>query len=186
MMNRQDLFARLRGLKADARFTPQDVALIDSLADELGMPRLGAGKRTSKAGLQLIKDVEGLRLQAYQDTGGVWTIGVGHTGPEVVKGKVITEAEADRLLLQDVREAEEIVARLFPVTTQPQFDALVSFTFNLGEDQVAPSTLRKLHNAGDYAGAAAQFARWKFDNGKEVAGLVTRRRKEAALYGRVA
>lgn len=185
-MNRQDLFARLRGLKADQRFTPQDVALIDTLADDLGMARMNDSKRTSSAGLQLIKDVEGLRLRAYQDTGGVWTIGVGHTGLDVVKGKIITEAEADRLLAADVREAEEIVARLFPVTTQPQFDALVSFTFNLGEPQVSSSTLRKLHNAGDYAGAAAQFARWKFDNGKEVAGLVTRRRKEAAMYGRPA
>jgi lysozyme len=168
------------GVTADGILGPATLAAIGKA---LGLNGTGR-KITSPAGLQLIKDAEGLRLQAYQDTGGVWTIGYGHTGSDVAKGKVVTEAQADRLLVEDVKEAEDIVSRLFPVTTQAQFDALVSFTFNLGEGQVGPSTLRKLHNAGDYAGAAAQFARWKFDNGVELAGLVKRRRAEAVLYGK--
>lgn len=183
-MTRTEFFAAVRPFAPDQRFTPPMVEALDHAADLLGLPRMDTGKRTSPEGLRIIKEAEGLRLKAYQDTGGVWTIGYGHTGPDVKPGQVITEAVADALLVEDVREAEIAVEKLFPVTNQNQFDALVSFTFNLGGGQVGESTLRRLHNEGDYAGAKAQFARWRFDNGKELAGLVKRRAAEAALYGR--
>lgn len=139
-------------------------------------------RQINRAGLQIVKDSEGLRLRAYRDTGGVLTIGYGHTGPDVTPGLRITNERAIELLLIDLREAEEAVERLFPVTTDNQFSALVSFVFNLGEKQVRTSTLRKRHNAGDYAGAAKQFGRWVYDNGKKLPGLVKRRAAEAALY----
>lgn len=159
-----------------------NIQILDNALSLLGFPREG-DLRISPAGLNIIKLAEGLELKAYQDTGGVWTIGYGHTGPDVKPGMTITETQADKLLVEDVAEAEADVRRLFPVTTQGQFDALVSFTYNLGPEQVGASTLRKKHLASDYAGAKAEFARWRFDNGVELAGLVKRRRAEAALYG---
>jgi hypothetical protein len=79
--------------------------------------------------------------------------------------------------------AEAAVAKLCPVTTQNQFDALVSFAYNLGEGNLSSSTLRKLHNAGNHAGAKAEFGKWINAGGKPLAGLAKRRAVEAALYG---
>lgn len=141
-------------------------------------------RHINAAGLQILKDAESLRLVAYQDTGKVWTIGWGHTGPEVKQGLRITRDRADELLVLDVAQAEADVARLFPVTTDNQFSALVSLVFNLGSKQISTSTLRRLHNAGDYAGAAKQFGRWVHDNGVKLNGLVKRRAAEAALYSK--
>jgi lysozyme len=168
-------------------FVQTEVVDLDAALDKLGVPRdEPAQQRATSAGLDIIKRFEGLRLKAYQDTGKVWTIGYGHTGAHAKPGNVITEAQADALLVADVAEAEAAVRKLFPVTTQNQFDALVSFAFNLGEGQVSGSTLRTKHNAKDYAGAANEFARWRFDNKVELAGLVKRRAAEAALYRRAA
>jgi lysozyme len=185
MINRKAIFDAARAAGADFN-KPGSVALFDSTLDQLGVGNGGGLKRMSPAGLTLIKNAEGLELKAYQDTGGVWTIGYGHTGPDVKPGMAITPAQAEALLIEDIAEAEADVRRLFPITTQNQFDALASFTFNLGAGQVAESTLRRLHNEGDYAGAKAQFARWRFDNGRELKGLVARRAAEAQLYGRAA
>lgn len=143
--------------------------------------------RINSAGLAIIKDREGLRLTAYRDSGGVLTIGYGHTSaagaPAVKAGMTITKAEAETILSRDVAWAERAVAELVKVPlTENQFSALVSFTFNLGPDQVWDSTLLRKLNAGDYAGAAAQFDRWIYDNGKPQPGLVTRRRMERALF----
>ncbi len=143
-------------------------------------------RKTSADGRALIKSFEGERLTAYADpaTGGdPWTIGVGHTGPEVKRGLKITSAQSDAYLAADLARFEKAVNRLAPNTTQNQFDALVSFAFNVGERNLETSTLRRLHNAGDYAGAQAQFARWNKAAGKVMAGLTRRRAAEAALYG---
>lgn len=143
-------------------------------------------KRINDAGLKLIKDAEGLRLAAYPDpgTGGdPWTIGYGHTGPEVKKGMVISSGQADAYLKADVARFEQAVAQLCPVTTDNQFSALVSFAFNLGPENLRTSTLRRLHNEGDYAGAQAQFGRWNKAAGRVLPGLTKRRAAEAALYG---
>lgn len=136
----------------------------------------------SKAGLDLIKQFEGLYLHAYRCPAGVPTIGYGHTAG-VAMGQTITQQQADDYLRRDVRQFERAVSRLVRVPlTQGQFDALVSFTFNLGEGALAQSTLLRLLNAGDYASAAAQFDRWNKAGGRVLPGLVRRRAAERALF----
>lgn len=136
----------------------------------------------SDNGYKFTEKHEGCRLVAYRDTGGVWTIGYGHT-KGVKEGDVITAQQADQFLHEDVAEAVMNVNNLVTMpVTQNQFDALVDFTFNVGVKAFSGSTLLKLLNSGDYKGASLQFARWKYDNGKEVAGLIARRKDEADLF----
>ena len=136
----------------------------------------------SKAGLDLIKQFEGLYLNAYRCPAGVPTIGYGHTAG-VAMGQTITQQQADDFLRRDVRQFERAVSRLVHVPlTQGQFDALVSFTYNLSAANLGNSTLLRLLNAGDYKGAAAQFDRWTKAGGKELPGLVKRRAAERALF----
>ncbi|MGA2690116.1 MAG: lysozyme [Candidatus Korobacteraceae bacterium] len=137
----------------------------------------------SDQGLALTEQFEGLQLTAYQDPVGVWTIGYGHTGADVQPGLTITQEQASDLLLQDVAGAVAAVNRLVTVPlTQNQFDALVDFTFNVGQGNLASSTLLRELNAGNTAGAAAQFLVWVYAKGVELPGLVTRRQAEAALF----
>lgn len=132
---------------------------------------------------QAIKTAEGLRLTAYKDGGGVWTIGYGHTGADVREGLTIPLSEAERLLTRDLRVAEGHVNDAVKVKlTQNQFDALVSFVYNVGGGAFRSSTLLKLLNAGDYGNAADQLLRWNKDNGKVVDGLTNRRREERSLF----
>ncbi len=140
-------------------------------------------RRTGRSGVELIKKWEGLRLRAYLCPAGVWTIGYGHT-QTAKPGMVITEAEAERLLLRDLRTFEDDVNSLVKVRlSQSQFDALVSLIYNIGPTNFGRSTLLRMLNAGDYKGAAAQFSRWNRANGKVLAGLMNRRAEEAALFG---
>ncbi len=137
---------------------------------------------TSQKGLDLIKSFEGLRLSAYKCPADVWTIGYGTTAG-VKPGQTITKERAEELLRDDVKRFEGQVLRLVKVPlTQGQFDALVSFTYNLGAANLGNSTLLRLLNAGDYKGAAAQFDRWTKAGGKELPGLVKRRAAERALF----
>lgn len=139
--------------------------------------------KTSTKGLALIQVAEGFRPNAYICPAGVLTIGYGHTGSDVTPGMVITEAQALALLRKDVASFEAAVSALVRVPlTQGQFDALVSFAFNLGAGALKASTLLRLLNGGDYAGAAAQFARWTKGGGKILPGLVKRRAAEARLF----
>ncbi|MEK7454757.1 MAG: lysozyme [Pseudomonadota bacterium] len=112
----------------------------------------------------------------------MWTIGVGHVGPEVKKGLKITKKESQALLEADLARFEAAVNRGGDDMTQNQFDALVSFAFNVGTNAFALSTLLRKHRSGDYAGAAKEFARWTKGGGKVLSGLVKRRTAEAALY----
>ncbi|MCL8307605.1 MULTISPECIES: lysozyme [Pseudomonas] len=138
--------------------------------------------RTSQRGLSLIKSFEGLRLQAYQDAVGVWTIGYGTTRG-VNAGMKISKEQAERMLLNDVQRFEPEVERLVTVPlSQNQWDALVSFAYNLGSANLESSTLRRLLNAGDYAGAADQFPRWNKAGGKVLPGLTRRRAAERELF----
>lgn len=138
--------------------------------------------RTSQQGLDLIKSFEGLRLSAYKCPADVWTIGYGTTAG-VKPGQRITEQQAEELLRKDAAQVEAQVLRTIKVPlTQGQFDALVSFTYNLGAGNLADSTLVRLLNAGDYMGAAAQFDRWNKAGGKVLKGLVTRRAAERAMF----
>lgn len=139
---------------------------------------------TGKAGIDLIKHFEGLRLKSYLCPAKVWTIGYGSTGKDIGPGMVWSEQQAEDRLRHDLGRFEKAVRRLAPKTTQSQFDALVAFAFNIGEGALAKSTLLKLHNAGDYAGAQKQFARWNRAGGKVLAGLTRRRAAEATLYGK--
>jgi len=138
--------------------------------------------KTNQAGIELIKHFEGLRLEAYLDTGGVPTIGYGHTRG-VKLGDRITEPEAEQYLVEDLSDAERAVERY---VTSPlnanQFSALVSFTYNLGAGQLSKSTLLRLLNDGDYQGASDQFKRWVYDDGVMLDGLVRRRETEKRLF----
>lgn len=138
--------------------------------------------KTGQKGLELIKHFEGLRLKSYQCSAAVWTIGYGHTAG-VKPGDLITTEEADAFLRQDIAESERSVSRYVSVPlTQHQFDALVSFTFNLGSGNLRTSTLLKKLNTGDYPAAAEEFLRWVNAGGKKLSGLVRRREAERALF----
>lgn len=132
-------------------------------------------------------EVEGERLVAYRDTNGTWTIGVGHTGPEVVEGLRITRETSDKLLRRDLAWAAACVSKHVRVPlTEPQWMALVSFTFNEGEPNFLSSTLLRYLNAGRYAAVPAQLRRWIKETikGRKVVnkGLVNRREAEIKLW----
>ncbi len=131
----------------------------------------------------LIRKSEGLRLKAYRDAVGVLTVGYGHTGPDVSENKKITVDEAEALLSTDVTHACDSVLELTGGNvSQGQLDALTDFVFNLGSGKLRSSTLLKKHRAGNYTGAAAEFGRWVYADGRILPGLVKRRAAETHLY----
>ena len=148
----------------------------------------------SPAGSSLIQEFEGCARKrsdgsydAYPDpgTGGdPWTIGWGTTGPDVRPGVTWTQQQCDDRFAQDLDKFAQGVAAAIggAPTTQHQFDAMVSFAYNLGIGNLESSTLLRLHKAGNYAGAAAEFGKWDKAAGKVLPGLVRRRAAEAALY----
>lgn len=138
----------------------------------------------SKIGLaQLTEAFESCRLVAYPDVRGVWTIGWGHTGPEVVEGLVWTQAQADVSLLDDKQRAQDCVNRnVFVPITQGEFDALVDFTFNVGCSAFEKSTMLKLINGYAFQSAAKEFEKWEYAGGHVVAGLLRRRLAEEAVF----
>ena len=136
----------------------------------------------SACGIALIEKFEGLRLKAYQDGAGIWTIGYGHTSG-VKEGDTCTSAQADDWLDSDIAEAEHAVnGMVHVVMTQDQFNALVSFVYNLGPNALQGSTLLRLLNAGASALAAAEFLKWDHVAGIVSAGLLKRREAEQALF----
>lgn len=139
----------------------------------------------SQRGLDLIKKFEGLRLTAYKCVAGVDTIGYGHTGPDVKPGLRITEEEAEKLLWKDTESAQQAVNSFVNVkVNQNEYDALVSFVFNVGPTAFVNSTLLRLLNSNsDRKIVAAEFARWiKAGSDQAVPGLVRRRSHEKALF----
>ncbi len=139
--------------------------------------------KISSAGLSIIKEFEGFRAQAYKPIpSDPWTIGYGTTRG-VKPGDVMTRAEAERRLRQELVEYERAVERATGGNaTQPQFDALVSFAYNVGVKGMAGSTVIKRHNSGDHQAAARAFGLWNKAGGKVWPGLTRRRAAEAALY----
>ena len=130
-----------------------------------------------------IKNQEGLRLNAYLCPARVWTIGYGHTGSEIVKGLVITKEQAEKYFNNDILIHENNVSRLVKVPlNQNQFDALVSFEYNVGYGNFSSSTLLKLLNQKKYTLAAEQFGRWVYANKKVLPGLVKRRKYERDFF----
>jgi lysozyme len=138
--------------------------------------------KVSQKGLDLLKKFEGVRLRAYQDVAGIWTIGYGHTRG-VKPNSAISKETAEGFLSDDVRWAEDAVVTQVRVSlTQNEFDALVSLVFNIGASAFRNSTLRRQLNLGDKPGAAEQFLRWSHAGGKPVAGLAMRRGAERELF----
>lgn len=149
---------------------------------------------------ELIKHHEGVRMKPYLCPAKLWTVGVGHVlYPEQAKMKledrknlwlhpednrVWTMEQVNALLNFDIARFERGVARMCPnsVLNQDHFDALVSFSFNLGLGSLQKSSLRMKYNRGDYEGAAAEFLNWAKAGGKVLPGLVKRRNDERALF----
>lgn len=132
---------------------------------------------------EIIRAHEGCRLTAYPDKGGVWTIGWGHTGPDVHQGLSWTQAQADAVLRTDTAAAAERVSSLTSASlSDRQAAALISLTFNIGGHQFAGSTLLARVNARDWIGAAHQFIAWDHVDHAEDKGLLIRRLEEAALF----
>lgn len=156
------------------------------------------GMRTTPAGIALIKDFEGLQLSAYQDSGGVWTIGYGCTAG-VVQGMTCTAEQAEEWLRRDIEESEQLLVHACPVAlNENQFSALVSFCFNVGMGKKGvkdgfhelrgggPSTMLKCLLAGNYDGAADEFPKWRYVAGRPSVGILRRRLAEMDLFMRPA
>lgn len=140
--------------------------------------------KLGQKGAALIKNREQLRLTAYKPTPmDKWTIGWGHTGKDVYEGLTWVLSQAEDAFQRDTQWAVTAVMKLADVPlNQNQFDALVAFVFNVGEPQFAGSTLLRVLNSGDYAGAAGHFAEWDHQNGVVLKGLDVRRAAERALF----
>jgi len=134
--------------------------------------------KTSTKGLQAIEGREGRKNVAYQDSKGIWTIGVGHTGPEVVEGLEWTEEQIEAALAEDVTKVEDMLnANVTVDLKQNQFDALVSIGFNIGYNGELHSTILRKLNAGDYDGASDAIMMW--DKPPEI---VDRRKTEQLQF----
>jgi len=139
--------------------------------------------RTSPRGIGHIKKFEGCVLKAYKDAVGVLTIGYGSTGSHVTEGLAIDTNKAEELLVRDLARFEKAVNTLVTVPiTQGQFDALVSFAFNLGIGSLKTSTLLKKLNKKEYKEASEEFLRWNKAGGKVLRGLTARRIAERAMF----
>ena len=205
-MNRKPIFDAVRQMLGRS-FTQAEVDKLDAAIDQAegGLPATLTPQRTTSAspaapggrtlgkpGADLIKSFEGCEkdrpdgsFEAYPDPGtgaDPWTIGWGATGPGIKKGVVWTRQQCDDRFDEDMKRYSADVVRAIgsAPTTQNQFDAMVSFHYNTGA--IGRATLTKKHKAGDFAGAAAEFARWNRAGGRVMAGLTRRRAAEAALY----
>ena len=155
--------------------------------------------KTSDKAIELIRHHEGVVRRPYKCPASLWTVGVGHVlypaqarmpidernrcVLAIEDFRIFSRKEIDEILKKDLQRFERGVLRYCPATTsQSQFDALVSFSFNLGLGTLQRSTLRQKHNRGDYDGAAEEFLKYTKAGGKVLRGLVTRRKDERALY----
>ena len=141
--------------------------------------------KTSNSGIDLICSFEGLRLKAYDDGVGIWTIGYGTTvinGVKVKKGDKCTVDQAKSYMTQDLKQFESAVNQVKVPLNQNQYDVLVSLAYNIGVSAFLNSTLFKKLNAKDYKGAAAEFPKWNKAGGRVLAGLVKRRKAEMELF----
>lgn len=143
-------------------------------------------RHITKNGINLIKSFEGFESEIYLDAAGLPTIGYGHLirkGEHKMFENGISEAAGEALLIKDVLLAEQAVLRLINIPlTDGQFDALVSFTFNLGGGTLQRSTLRRKVNREEHDDVPAEFMRWVWAGGRKLKGLVRRREAEANLY----
>ncbi|WWO60220.1 endolysin [Xanthomonas phage SB1] len=144
-----------------------------------------AGSLLSVAGITHIALSEGKHRTAYPDpgtNGAPWTICYGHTGPEVKPGLTVSEEQCQKWLADDLAKHEKFVQKLVKVPLkQGEYDALVSFSFNLGPGNLQSSTLLRKLNSGDRRGSCMQYPNWKYANKRVLEGLVTRRFKEQTM-----
>jgi lysozyme len=143
--------------------------------------------KINEAGLKIIREYEGLRLEAYLCPSNKWTIGFGNTfykdGSPVRKGDTITREDAEGLLLHVVNDFADQVSNAVQVSlTSNQFSAIVSLVFNIGPGNFRSSTLLRKLNAGDYHGASEEFGKWCYSNGTRLRGLIKRRKEEQKLF----
>jgi len=191
-MNRKPLVDAIRKLLGRG-FRQAEVEALDKAIDTIaGRVQGGEARSIGPRGLALIRQFEGCArkrpdgmVEAYPDPGTgdePWTIGWGATGPDIGPGTVWTQQQCDARLASDVaRHARDVAIALGDAPATPaQFDALTSFHYNTGA--IARSTLLRRHLAGDYKGAADEFARWNRAGGRVLRGLVRRRAAEASLY----
>lgn len=190
-MTAKDIFDYLRKLSGGVLTQAQVVATdkllsidFDAVKKMLGVPELMA---VSTKGIDLICSFEGLRLTAYDDGVGIWTIGFGTikypNGVRVKRGDTCTLEQAKSYMKYDLIEFEHTVNSLAKVPlNKNQFDALVSLTYNIGSGAFKSSTLLKKLNLSDYKGAADQFDVWVNAGGKRMQGLANRRAKEKSLF----
>jgi len=188
-MNRKPIFDAVRRLLGRS-FRAEEVTALDAAID--AALSADTARSIGPAGIALIQQFEGCAkkradgtFEAYPDPGtgsDPWTIGWGATGMGIGPGTVWTQAQCDARLEADLARYSADVTRALgnAPTSQPQFDALVSFHYNTGA--IGRATLTKLHKVGDFAGAAAEFGKWVHAGGRRLAGLVRRREAEAALY----
>lgn len=200
MTTRKALFDWLRG-KMGGRLSQVEVDQVNAILDGRATPdaptlpeNTGRPHRIGPLGIELIKRFEGCakkisggRVQAYWDAhGGVWTIGWGATGEGITRDTIWTMAEADAWFDNHIDRYAGYVRKslgsALAGTSQRQFDALVSFTYNCGPANLAASTLLRMHKAGNFAGAADQFKSWNRAGGQVLLGLTRRRAAEAELY----
>ena len=138
--------------------------------------------RASSTLIAAIKKFEGVRLTAYQDSVGVWTIGFGHTAG-VKKGDKITEYQAEQFLREDLKKFEAVANRVKRIATQGKFDAILDFIYNCGPANFESSTLKKYIEVGKATWEIQeQFLRWVNAGGKKIGGLVSRRIWEANRF----
>ena len=176
-----------RSIAPGGKLLSEEVGLLDQVAD-LFARRETTGLKPSAKGIALIHSFESCKLNAYPDPGSAdgnpWTIGWGSTGPDIKKGTIWTQEQADARFERDLAKFAEGVTRLLgdAPTTQGEFDACVSLAYNIGLSAFANSTLLRKHKAGDRRGAADEFLRWTKNDGRVMRGLVRRREAERALY----
>ena len=138
--------------------------------------------KASENAIRVIKRFEGMREEAYLCPAGVWTIGFGHTAG-VKKGDKIDMYTATVYLQDDIRKFEDAIDKLVKVKlNQNQFDALVSFVFNVGAGAFEKSTMLKLINSGNFSLAANEFDKWVYSKGTKLEGLINRRKAEKELF----
>jgi lysozyme len=141
--------------------------------------------KISNIGIDLIKQFEGCETKAYKCPAGVWTIGYGHI-KGVQEGDVITETQAHEMLVEELKEYENYILNAVEVDlNQNQFDAMVSWVYNLGPTNLKSSTLLKELNSKNYNAAAQEITKWNKAGGKVLTGLVRRREAEASLFNEV-
>jgi lysozyme len=142
--------------------------------------------KTSMAGVNAIKQFEGLRVKTYRDIAGKLTIGYGHLvkeGDGIVEGEIISVVEATAFLVRDLEWAEQCITKnVHTQLTQNEFDALVSFVYNVGCPNFSHSTMLLYLNNGNKNAAGQEFVKWKFAGGVNSPGLLARREKERDIF----